>query len=122
MKLKNQLEKKLSLINEKIKSSEEAYSKAYKLINSFFTSELIDNELTRTFALKKAALTNIYKELSLLVIKSKAIEKHKEAILLNEVTTKKGLEVLETHENRYSIFIADIHALTIFLENSLKKK
>ncbi len=121
MSLENQLNQKFSLIEKKINTAEEAYKEFYTLIEAFLISESLDNELNRLVALKKVELGNMYKELSLLISLSKAVKQHREIILSKESTTQKALEVLETHNDRYSSFIADIKALAIFLELRLKE-
>ena len=122
MKSENQLNQKISLIEERINTAEEAYANTHNLIETFLISESIDDELNRLVALKKIELGNMHKELSILISLSKAVKQHKEVLLLKESTTKKALEVLETHNDRYSSFIAGIKALAVFLENRLKGK
>lgn len=122
MNLKNQLSEKLLLIKEKAVKSEEAYKYCFLLIKSFFAQESIDNQLNRTFALRKSELEDTYKKLCRLLEYYKTFENHKEIILFKETTIKNALDLLSELSDNFSNIIAEIQGLTIFLENRLKDK
>ena len=121
MTLKEQLNKSLLSIEEKIGRAENASNKALELIKSFSAKEIINDELVRTFALKRRGLEDLNTKLLSLVSLTKAIKNHIEIISMKEASIKRALEILEKHEDRYINFTAEIQAISIFLENRLKE-
>ena len=120
MSLRSQLEERLLLTKETANKSELAYKYCFNLIKSHFIKELLDDELNRTFALKKASLEDNGKVLLELLNYYKLFEDHKEIILSKETITQNALILLDELIEKFKNMIAEIQGLTIYLENKLK--
>ena len=120
MSLRSQLEERLLLTKETANKSELAYKYCFNLIKSHFIKELLDDELNRTFALKKASLEDNGKVLLELLNYYKLFEDHKEIILSKETITQNALILLDELIEKFKNIIAEIQGLTIYLENKLK--
>lgn len=121
MSLRNQLEEKLLLVKEIANKSELAYKYCFNLIKSHFIKELLDNELNKTFALKKIALEDNGKMLLQLLGYYKLFKDHKEIILSKERITQNAMVLLDELIEKFKNLVAEIQGLTIYLENKLKE-
>ena len=65
-------------------------------------------------------LPSIRSKLEKLITTSNTFVKHKEVICMKEKTIKEGLKLMELVEDELSTCIAEVKAITIFLENILK--
>jgi len=122
MSLKNQLKEKLLLTKEIANTSELAYKYCFDLIKSYFIKEIIDNELNRTFALKKIALEENGKTLLTLLNYYKLFEEHIDIISSKEKTTQNALVLVDELIEKFRTVTIELQTLAIFLENKLKER
>lgn len=111
---------KLSSIKNYAERANEACCSLEKLLHSFVSLEILDEETIRVFALKQNELLAIKTRLNNLTVISTTFGRHRDIICIKEETLAKGLQLMDKVEDELSVFIAEVKATTIFLENKLK--
>ena len=120
MSLKNKFDKKLNSIKDYVERANEAFHSLKELLQQFISNETLDDEIIRVFALKENELPNIKSKLEELNTTYSTFQKHKDIICTKEEKISKAIILMEKLEDEFSIFIAEVRAIVIFLENRLR--
>ena len=120
MSLKNNFENKLNSIKSHEGRANEAFLGLKKLSKDFVSQEILDEEIVRLFAIKENELPDIKSKLEKLTVTFSTFQKHKDIICSKEERIAKALMLMEKLEDEFSIFIAEVKAIILFLQSKLK--
>ena len=119
MNLKNKFDNKLNSLKSYEGRANEAFLDLKRLLKNFVSQEMLDEDVIRLFAIKENELPDIKFKLEKLITTSYTFQKHRDIICSKEEKIAKALILMEKLEDESLVFIAEVKAIILFLQNKL---